>query len=305
MIAPCRSDFRVRAFREVDRPAVNRLNHDVIDWWRSAANLHLVALPGAGGEAVAQLQVVDRSTTAARREGRCEMRLYVAREHRRRGVGRALMDHALRFAVERGARSLRVAYMEEPDNPARPFLARRGFAELQRYRASHLDPRTFDPSPWQPLLERVRSQGVRILTYAEVADTQKNRRRLYDLDTELHADIPVVETEPLEPEPFESWENDFAKKDFNALFLAESDGDWVGMVTGLNWPFTGVKRAYRGRGIATALKISAIRLAQERGLEKIETENCSANAPMLTVNRNLGFAFGTPEVEMIRWVGKR
>src|SRR5205814_2009228 len=162
MIAPYRSDFRVRAFREVDRPAVNRLNHDVIDWWRSAANLHLVALPGAGGDAVGQLQVVDRGTTPARREGRCEMRLFVAREH---------------------------------------------------------------------------------------------RRRIYDLDTELHADIPVVETEPLEPEPLESWEANFAKKDFSALFLAEADSDWVGMVTGLNWPFTGVRRAFRGRGIATALKV--------------------------------------------------
>jgi mycothiol synthase len=305
MNAPCRSDFRVRAFREVDRPAVDRLNHAVIDWWRSAANLHLVALPGDGGDAAAQLQVVDRGTTAARREGRCEMRLFVAREHRRRGIGRALMDHSLRFAVERGARSLRVAYLEEPDNPARPFLARRGFAELQRYHASHLDPRTFDPSPWRPLLERLRSEGVRILTYAEVADTRENRRRIYDLDTELHADIPVVETEPLEPEPFESWEATFARRDFSALFLAEAGGDWVGMVTALNWPFTGVKRAFRGRGIATALKVAAIRLAQERGLEKIETENCSANAPMLEINRKLGFVFAAPEVEMIRWLRGR
>jgi GNAT superfamily N-acetyltransferase len=301
MITLCRSEFRVRGFREGDRPAVRRFNHDVIDWWRAAANLHLVALPGEGGKPVGQLQVVDRSTTATRRPGRCEMRLFVAPEFRGRGIGRALMDHALRFGVERGARSLRAAYLEEPDNPARGFLDRRGFVELQRYHASHLDPRAFDSERWDPLLERVRARGVRILTYAEVADTRENRRRIYELDTELQADIPLVETEPMEPEPFESWEADFAKKDFSAVFLAERDGDWIGMVTGLNWPFTGVRRGFRGRGIATALKVYAIRLARERGLEKIETENCSANAPMLAVNRKLGFVFGTPEVEMIRW----
>src|SRR5207248_10197792 len=104
--------------------------------------------------------------------------LFVAPEFRCRGIGRSLMDHALRFGVERGARSLRAAYLEEPDNPARRFLERRGFAELQRYQASHLEPRAFASAGWDGLLQRVEARGVRIVTYAEVADTRENRRRI-------------------------------------------------------------------------------------------------------------------------------
>jgi len=294
-------NFRLRRFEEADRAAVRRLGHDTIDGWRSAANLHLVAMGDHDDAPVAQLQVVDRSTTTARRAGRCEMRLFVAREYRNRGIGGALINRARVFAYELGARSLRAAYPEEPGNPARAFLERRGFVELQRYHASHLNPATFEVGGWEGLLARVRDHGVRILTYAEAGDTAENRRRLYELEKELRADIPLVETEPLEPEPFAGWEADFAKHDPSAVFIAAAGEEWVAMVSGLNWPFTGVRRGYRGRGIATALKIHAIRLAQERGLEKIETENAGANAPMLAVNRKLGFVFGTPEVEMIRW----
>jgi RimJ/RimL family protein N-acetyltransferase len=52
---------------------------------------------------------------------------------------------------------------------------------------------------------------------------------------------------------------------------------------------TGVDRAYRGRMIALALKLLTIQYAKERGAEAIVTNNDSQNAPMLAVNRKLGY----------------
>ena len=51
---------------------------------------------------------------------------------------------------------------------------------------------------------------------------------------------------------------------------------------------TGVVRAYRRRGIATALKVRTIQYAQTVGAETIVTSN-EENNPMNILNRKLGF----------------
>ena len=52
---------------------------------------------------------------------------------------------------------------------------------------------------------------------------------------------------------------------------------------------TGVRRAYRGRGIALVLKLLAIRYARSLGALFVRTHNDSGNAPMLAINRKLGY----------------
>jgi mycothiol synthase len=53
--------------------------------------------------------------------------------------------------------------------------------------------------------------------------------------------------------------------------------------------YTGVLRAYRGRGVATALKVAAVQWARARGMAYIYTGNDLTNAPMLAINSQLGF----------------
>ena len=53
--------------------------------------------------------------------------------------------------------------------------------------------------------------------------------------------------------------------------------------------FTGVIPEYRGRGIATALKVKTILHAREVGVSEILTQNDSENEPMLAINRKLGY----------------
>ena len=52
---------------------------------------------------------------------------------------------------------------------------------------------------------------------------------------------------------------------------------------------TGVDRAYRGRGLALATKLVALRRAREWGAAYARTNNDSQNAPILAVNRKLGY----------------
>ena len=61
---------------------------------------------------------------------------------------------------------------------------------------------------------------------------------------------------------------------------------------------TGVLRAWRGRGIATALKRATIAWAIQHGLTALETGNDEANAGMRAVNARLGYQPLPDEVMM-------
>jgi GNAT superfamily N-acetyltransferase len=52
---------------------------------------------------------------------------------------------------------------------------------------------------------------------------------------------------------------------------------------------TGVRRAYRGRGLARLVKVASLRRARERGLTEAYTGNDESNVPMLRVNASLGY----------------
>jgi GNAT superfamily N-acetyltransferase len=52
---------------------------------------------------------------------------------------------------------------------------------------------------------------------------------------------------------------------------------------------TAVKREWRGRGIAGALKRAQIVWAKEAGFERLETQNEVRNAPIRRLNERLGY----------------
>jgi len=52
---------------------------------------------------------------------------------------------------------------------------------------------------------------------------------------------------------------------------------------------TGVKRAWRGRGIAGALKAAEIAWAKQAGYERLETQNEERNEPIRRLNERHGY----------------
>jgi len=52
---------------------------------------------------------------------------------------------------------------------------------------------------------------------------------------------------------------------------------------------TAVRRAWRGHGLATALKLRTIAYAIDQGLAALETGNDEGNLAMQAVNRRLGY----------------
>lgn len=76
--------------------------------------------------------VDGRPVGRLQRRGETLLELAVAPQHRRRGVGSALLDFALRDAQGRGMRQVRVPlYIDEEDAPAVAFFDRLGFARTR------------------------------------------------------------------------------------------------------------------------------------------------------------------------------
>jgi len=314
------TDLEIRPFRPDDRPAIvalrnarkpAHLQETVAEWEREDAlrSAEEVSLRLCAGEpAVAYLSATDQGTAPWRKPGVCWFGLWVARDHQRRGIGGALFEEMLGFARQRGLdRAMTYIRLFEPDEPAVRFLEKRGFVEVDRDVPVMLDLTTFDPSAFvSPAPE-----GIRLLSLAEAGDTEENRRKAWALDGEIVRDIPTHDVLPEHPS-FEEWVKHFQGPEYDprAVILAEDgiSGEWVGLSalafqedTDVAWTnITGVLPAYRGRGVALALKLRTIDAALARGCPLITTENHEDNAPMRAINKKLGFVPDAPGVSYAR-----
>ena len=163
---------------------------------------------------------------------------------------------------------------------------------------SLLDQTAFDPSAWQTPLP----DGVTIQSYAHLQQVRPDfARSLCELHNAIMADVPPIGVRsPLPLEEFARRFLDSADKRLGGSFAAvASDGALVGVSelraapdgsTDTLWVgLTGVRRDWRGKGVALALKLAAIRWAHEGGCKIIRTGNALDNVPILTLNERLGF----------------
>jgi len=220
-------------------------------------------------------------------------------ERQGQGIGRAL--YATVMAALAPLDPLRVRARCRSDYArSMGFLSDRGFVEDLRDWESRLDVPGFDPAPFAGHVERVIAGGIRIVTLRElIEDDPEHRRKLYELDVTLAKDVPSPE--PLTAPSAESFERYvFESRDLlpEGYFVALHGRRYVGLsalwksdeepdtlYTGL----TGVRREYRRRGIALALKLRAIEYARSRGIRTLKTWNESNNRAMLSINEALGF----------------
>jgi GNAT superfamily N-acetyltransferase len=211
---------------------------------------------------------------------------------RNRGIGTRLLEAITEIGRSMGATSQVAAVRDgRPDSIA--FAQRRGFVLDRHVAKSTLDPASVDvgrsavPPP----------VGITITTLVALGDTDANRRRVWEISERTAADIPCDRRRP------RSYEQ-FTDQMFNTPWFRPAgqfialDGDvWAGVAAVgytksrnlLYQNMTGVDRAYRGRGIASALKWATIAYAIETGAAVLETHNDSSNVPMLAINRAFGY----------------
>jgi GNAT superfamily N-acetyltransferase len=210
-------------------------------------------------------------------------------EHRRQGVGTRLYEALSEHAARRGLASLwgRIA---EDDAASLGFARNRGFSEVGRELEVVLDVAAADTSGEPP-------PRVELVSLAERPDLE---RAVYHVDTEVAPDAPTHE-EGHEQATFERWHADYLEGPGampSACIVALVDGEVVGY-TGLRRrgsvspiaenQLTAVRRPWRRRGIATALKREQIARAREAGIEHIYTTNDETNVGMRGVNARLGY----------------
>lgn len=225
------------------------------------------------------------------------MELVVDPTKRGQGIGGQIFGEVARLALENGCGRLMSEILDD-DAAARGFAEKLGFIISHHVFDSKLDVTTFDESQFAGVIEAVEAQGIRFTTLAAEGDAETARQKLYTLNRMAVLDEPgSVGTFPT----YENWcKILLGSSDYRAesQFLAVDGENYVGLAAVFNEPetptemtagLTGVEKAYRGRHIALALKLLAIRYAREHGGKTIVTGNDARNAPMLAINRKLGF----------------
>jgi len=220
-------------------------------------------------------------------------------EQQCRGVGRAIYT---RVEEELSSRNAILAWtMAKEDLPRRiEFFQRRGFSERTRNWESRLDLSTADTTPFHGYIEKALKDGITFTTLAEEqSHGQDSLRKIHELVQLIQADMPrEAEFTPLSYDDWDTYSLKNPQLLRDGYFLAKDGSNFVGMSDVhridsehgvLNQDDTGVIREYRGRGIATSLKLKVIDFGKKNGYGTIKTWNDSGNASMLAINNKLGF----------------
>jgi GNAT superfamily N-acetyltransferase len=213
----------------------------------------------------------------------------VLAEHRRRGAGSALYRGVSDWAAARGLEKLET-WVEEDDAESIVFAERRNFVEIERNGRMILEL----SSVQEPLLDP--PPGVEIVSWAERPELAHG---LYEVACEAYPDIPGSENEQMEP--FEDWlahdmrgSGDLPEATFVALANDEVVGYAKFSLTAARprvatHDLTGVRRGWRRRGVAGALKRAQIAWAKREGYERLETANELRNEPIRRLNARIGY----------------
>lgn len=216
------------------------------------------------------------------------LRVDVDESHQGLGIGRALMDEALRAGLTFEPRLLTSKSRDDMPREMK-FMEAAGFEAFSNLRGVTLDLTAPSAVEIKDVAE--------LKTWAEIGDSPENRAKLYEIYHQSDQDSPGIDVWGMPDYP--NWEMGiFTAYWFRpeSLFVAIVDGEWVGLslvgpLEDGEWTtdYTGVIPAFRGRGIATQLKVAGIEHARAQGGKRLGTFNDELNGPMRAINAKLGF----------------
>ncbi|OJH38071.1 GNAT family N-acetyltransferase [Cystobacter ferrugineus] len=213
--------------------------------------------------------------------------IWVRPEHRRNGLGTRLHDTLSTHARGLGMRELEIEAYESQED-ALCFLGNRGYQEVTRHTELVLE---LDDVP----MPEVRPPpGITFITREGREDLLPG---MYQVAREAIPDIPMDGED--EVGTFEDWRASDIDRPIHTpdlTFVALHGDEVVGYAVlqraqrGVAFhSLTGVKRAWRGRGIASALKRAQIAGAKKAGFKRLVTENVVENAPIRHLNEKMGY----------------
>jgi RimJ/RimL family protein N-acetyltransferase len=274
-LRPCETDSDYRAWLAVRRAVLPNERTAGLDELKSGikpGDLHVVAeldreLAGSG--------LVNRSDT-----GNAHVAPRVLPDKRGRGVGTALLEHLTAHAVNQGY-SRAGSHVAGDDERSIAFARRFGFEELRRDVQQVLEVSAAEPRE---------VEGVEFVSLEERPDLLE---AAYPIAQEGYVDMPI---EGLDIS-LETWLAEEATLP-GGSFAALAEGEVVGYAGLLRWAddptkaehgLTVVGRAWRRRGLASALKERQIAWAAANGVRRLVTYTQTGNESMQAVNARLGY----------------
>jgi GNAT superfamily N-acetyltransferase len=245
----------------------------------SKRRIALIAVDGSDVVGYGNVYLPDEGDEAPR----VRITVQVPPDLRKRGIGNALADAVCAEAAKAGAASLLVVVAD--DDESKEFATRRGFTIGRPLSHSRADLSAVPPPVPAP-------DGLAVVDFEQVAPHQLwlAVAAVADLDPSGLTDRP-----PYDAWLATEWNHPDLRRDLSAAVL---EGDTVlSFVTTTADPdrrviwsnLTGTIQAARGRGLAKVVKSAALNRARDAGFVAALTGNDAANAPMLAVNKWLGY----------------
>lgn len=276
------------------RPRERWNAEDLVDWKRQAADTTWLLACDDGDAVGAGIGVHGWHAEP----GVVRTLAFVPRELRGRGIGSALLQRLAEWALDHGGDTVE-GTVEEDDAPSIAWLTARGWAEVVRNSTMLLDLASVEEPAVDP------PAGIEIVSRAERPELVSG---IYEVACEAYPDIPGEEDTPVPP--FAEWvanDMDGLSDRPEATFVALA-GDLVVGYAKLSLSagdserafhdVTGVRRAWRGRGIASALKRAEIGWAKRNGYTHLETWNEVRNTPIRVLNERHGYVLQPGQITM-------
>jgi mycothiol synthase len=237
--------------------------------------------------------------------------IFVTPTYQNETIGTQLFQTILAALQPYDPISLRTTTREDQSS-ALHLITKWKFSESKRYWESRLNINNFDMTPYLKVEEKPVTHGIEITTLAELSKCDSAyKEKYYDMWCETRLDVP--RSEPATNVSYEHWhkwiiESPYMIPEATLIAVDKAEKNYVGvsqllkaadgehLQTGL----TGVRRAYRRKGIALALKLKGIAYAKQHGASELRTSNESTNQAMLSINEMLGYVKQPVWIEFVK-----
>lgn len=285
VIRTAETDADLAAWRQVHQVVVPGERNPSVEELRAMASPRRVLLLAESPEG----QVVGSGVADDSSLGGAYVSARVISAARRRGVGTALLLALVRQAEAFGHATVS-AGVQDPGSLA--FATRFGFTEIDR----EVEQICTVGEASDPVVPA----GIEIVTVAERPELWE--QAYYDV-YDTFADMALTSTPTF---PLTEWTSEWITTP-EASFLALAGGSVVGVASLLLDPdepgraengYTAVRREWRGRGIAAALKRTTLAWAARHGIREVYTWTQQGNDDMRAVNEKLGYRYGEVSIRV-------